>query len=82
MVKKIHNNNDFDLALEVGEIKGLIRGICERLDKQNGAVADIVHKVQRHEIFFGKIGIIVTVVGVFITTATTLAVSWIKEKIL
>lgn len=83
MTKKTHNqNNDFDLALAVGKLTGLTEGINDRLDKMNGSLADITIKVNRHEVFFGKIGVMITVFGVFISTISTLAVGWIKDKIL
>ena len=75
------HNNDFDLALEVGEIKGLVRSICSRLDKQNGALEDVTLKVNRHEVLWGKIGLVVTVIGAFVSMTATVVIDWIKRQL-
>ena len=77
-----HNDHEFDLAMEVGEIKGLLHGITKRLDTQNGALATVTAKVNKHDIIFGKIGLVVVAFGAFFSIAATITTSWIKEKFL
>ena len=50
----------YKLLSEVGEIKGTVKGIEDHVRTQNGIIAELLKKVQRHEVIFGKIGIAAT----------------------
>ena len=47
------------LYTELGCIKKGIEGLDEKVEKQNGNLATLTQKVQRHEVFIGKVGAIV-----------------------
>lgn len=77
-----HNqqNNDFDLALAVGQLQGTIDGIAERLDKMNGTLSATVVKVNKHDILFGKIGVVVAGIGFFISVVSNTIWEWVEKK--
>ena len=74
------HDNDFDLAMAVGELRGLLEGVNQRLDKINGTVAANAKTLQKHEIIIGKIGLVVTAVGVAFSFIGTIAMNWINKK--
>ena len=74
------HDKDFDLALAVGELRGLLEGINDRLDKMNGTVASNSKMLQRHEVFIGKIGLVVASVGIAFSFIGTIAMNFINKK--
>lgn len=77
----MEHNRDFDLALSVGELKGMVQGVIERLDKQNGIVSDLAKKVARHEVMFGKIGVIMTSFVFVLTVGFEFLKEFIRSKL-
>ena len=65
------------LIEDVGFIKGKVECIDKSLTKQNGTIADLAGKVQRHDIIFGKIGIAFTAL-IFVATSV---VDFLKDYV-
>lgn len=73
-------NQNYDLVLAVGELRGLVEGINARLDILNSKVSDTAKTVQKHEILFGKIGVVVVFVGFVVSSASTLIVQFFEKR--
>ena len=74
-----HKDRDFDLALELGEMKGLMKGVIERLDRQNGSITELKKTQSKHDVLFGKIGLVVTTVVFLISLAANALIDWLKR---
>jgi len=68
------------LVEDVGFIKGTMTGMEKQMAAQNGTVAELSKKVQRHEIIFGKIGVVVALVGAAMGLVAGIVGDWFKSR--
>lgn len=88
MEEKKNNDKSFDLAMamgelkeDVGELNGHMEGVLKHLELQNGSIATLQKKMQKHEILFGKIGIAVAAIGFGVSAFISVIAEWIKTKL-
>ena len=62
----------------LGYIKKEVENNTEQVKKQNGNVADLTKRVNKHDVFIGKVGLGVSLVAFFITVAVNGVIAWIK----
>ena len=74
------SENDFDLALEIGELKGLMTGVAEKLERQNGSLLALQAKVQKHDLFIGKMGLMIAGFVFLLSTMAHFIINWVAEK--
>ena len=74
------NDNHTKFAEDIGYIKGTVKSIKEHVEKQNGDIASLQNKVAKHDVIFGKIGVVFTGLLFVITTVVTITVDWVKTK--
>jgi len=75
------NTSDEQLHEDIGYIKSEIKNIHVTLKEFNGDMKTIKKDVARHDIVFGKIGVVITVVIFAATTAVTFVVDIIRDKL-
>ncbi len=66
------------LFTTLGYIRKGLKNNTRAIEKQNGNVADLTKRVNKHDIFLGKVGLGVSFAAFFITVAVNGALAWFK----
>ncbi len=67
------------LFSELGYIRKWLENIDRRLAEQNGHVAQITKKVNRHEMFIGKLGAVTSMIAFTFSIVITLIINaWFR----
>ncbi|KKN18195.1 hypothetical protein LCGC14_0958310 [marine sediment metagenome] len=66
------------LFTTLGYIRKGLKNNTKAIEKQNGNVADLTKRVNKHDIFLGKVGLGVSFAAFFITIAVNGALAWFK----
>ena len=64
---------------EVGYIRGTVDAMDKKLAAQNGNIATLQGKVQRHEVILGKVGLVFSGIVFAVTLAFNAAIDFFKE---
>lgn len=76
-----YDEHDLNIARELGEIKHSILDLNETMRRQNGRVTLVEEKLNKLDVFFGKVGIVVIISGAIIATAWNFFVEFMRKKI-
>lgn len=69
------SEQEHKLYTTLGCIQKGVEGLEEKVEKQNGDLAAVVKKVQRHDVFIGKIGAIVATSTFVVTIGVNAAIA-------
>lgn len=69
------------VMFKLGQIDGKVGGMEKKLKNVCDTVADNTKKVNKHDVFFGKIGVGITAGLFVIVVASNFIIDWIKSKI-
>lgn len=61
------DNHVAEVMRALGKLEGKVDGINERLDTLNGKVLKHAEKLAAHDIFIGKVGVVVTALAFTVT---------------
>ena len=73
---------DSQLHEKLGYIIGKVEAIDAKLTEQNGSIKDMQKTVAKHDIIFGKIGVVVTAVLFVMTIGVNFLTDMIKGRYL
>jgi len=73
-------NFDRQLVEDVGYIKGKVESIEKQVKAQNGTIVDLKKRMTKHDVFFGKIGVIVTGFIFLMTAVFNIIIDFFKGK--
>ena len=68
------------LIEDVGYIRGKVDGMETHLKEQNGTVKDLVSRVSKHDVIFGKMGVAVTAFVFVFTVSIDFVKEWVKSR--
>ena len=66
---------------EIGYVKAKVESIDDRLNKQNGALLTLQKTVNRHDVIFGKIGVVTAGVAFVVSTTFVLITDFIRDRL-
>lgn len=76
----MNDHDDNKLFLLLGELRGDMKGVLKHLEKQNGSIEKIQKKLAAHDIILGKLGAMIGVIGLAVSTVGTVVVTWIRDR--
>ena len=65
---------------DIGFIKATLSEVKEDVKRINGGLTKTKEKVAKHDIVFGKIGVVVTTILFIFTVAINFVIDWLKNK--
>ena len=79
LVQKLFDINVQQIA-DIAEIKAKVGSIEKKIVYQNGQLVAVCEKVAKHDVIFGKIGVIITAAVFAISIGVNFIVDWLKSK--
>lgn len=76
------SDHDAKLHESIGYIRGVVESIDKKVTEQNGSIASMQKKVNKHEIILGKFGAIISGFTFALAAFFNLAIEWIKRQLM
>ena len=76
-----YDNNDLDVAKQLGSMNTKLTSIKESQEKFDARILDVEKKVSKMDVVFGKIGVVVTIIGFIVATIWNFIIDWAKEHL-
>ncbi|KKL68833.1 hypothetical protein LCGC14_2121050 [marine sediment metagenome] len=75
----LSNADKQKLFTTLGYIKKGVEDNTDAIKKQNGSVADLTKRVNKHDVFLGKIGAVMATVTFFVSVGTATIIKFWKD---
>lgn len=75
------DKNHDEIISGIATITERLTNLIERVDIQNGRIYESEQRLNRYDVFWGKVGVIVVMVGAAVGAGTNLLIEWVRSRI-